>query len=132
MELVTGATGYIGSRLTERLLREGCEVRLLARDPARLPSRAGVETVRGDLVSGAGLAEALDGVDVAYYLVHSMEPAAGANGSFSGRDRRAAENFAEAAGSAGVSRIVYLGGIVPSDGHLSPHLASRLEVERIL
>ncbi|HEX8855449.1 MAG TPA: hypothetical protein VF752_07585, partial [Thermoleophilaceae bacterium] len=79
-----------------------------------------------------GLAEALDGVESAYYLVHSMEPAAGANGSFAGRDRRAAENFAEAAAAAGVRRIVYLGGIVPSDGHLSPHLASRLEVERIL
>jgi uncharacterized protein YbjT (DUF2867 family) len=132
MELITGATGYIGSRLTERLLSEGRDLRLLARDPSRLPSRPEAEAIRGDLVSGAGLAEALDGVDAAYYLVHSMEPAAGANGSFSGRDRRAAENFADAARAAGVRRIVYLGGIVPSDGQLSPHLESRLEVERIL
>jgi uncharacterized protein YbjT (DUF2867 family) len=73
-------------------------------------------------------------VSVAYYLVHSMEPAAGAGGDFASRDRIAARNFAEAAEAAGVERIVYLGGLVPSldDGELSPHLASRLEVERIL
>ena len=73
-------------------------------------------------------------MSVAYYLVHSMEPAAGADGDFASRDRNAARKFAEAAEAAGVERIVYLGGLVPGldDGELSPHLASRLEVERIL
>jgi uncharacterized protein YbjT (DUF2867 family) len=132
-ELVTGATGYVGGRLIERLLREGRPVRALARDPSRLEAPSVVTAVKGDLVTGRGLDRALDGVDVAYYLVHSMEPAAGANGDFSSRDRSAAENFARAAEKAGVEKVVYLGGIVPEDpGVLSPHLASRLEVERIL
>jgi uncharacterized protein YbjT (DUF2867 family) len=134
-ELVTGATGYVGGRLIERLLAEGRGVRALARNPSRLEAPPEVEAVKGDLVSGRGLERALDGVSTAYYLVHSMEPAAGADGDFANRDRIAAENFAKAAERAGVERVVYLGGIVPSDlggGELSPHLASRLEVERIL
>jgi uncharacterized protein YbjT (DUF2867 family) len=132
MDLVTGATGYVGGRLIERLVREGRSVRALARDPSRLAGVEGIEAVHGDLVRGAGLEAALDGVDTAYYLVHSMEPAAGANGSFGARDRTAARNFANAAQAAGVERIVYLGGIVPQDARISTHLASRLEVERIL
>jgi uncharacterized protein YbjT (DUF2867 family) len=132
-ELVTGATGYVGGRLIERLLRERRPVRALARDPSRLEAPPEVKAVKGDLVTGRGLDRALDGVDVAYYLVHSMEPAAGADGDFSSRDRAAAENFARAAEKAGVERVVYLGGIAPDDpGVLSPHLASRLEVENIL
>jgi uncharacterized protein YbjT (DUF2867 family) len=134
-ELVTGATGYVGGRLIERLLAEGREVRALARNPSRLEAPPEVKAVKGDLVSGRGLERALDGTTTAYYLVHSMEPAAGADGDFASRDRIAAENFAKAAEQAGVERIVYLGGIVPSDldgGELSPHLASRLEVERTL
>jgi uncharacterized protein YbjT (DUF2867 family) len=128
MELVTGATGYVGSRLLLRLAAEGRPLRTLARRPELLTD---VDVVRGDLLTGAGLEEALEGCSTAYYLVHSMEPASG-NGDFAGRDRRMAENFAEAAARAGVERIVYLGGIVP-DGHaLSPHLQSRLEVEKIL
>ncbi len=132
MELVTGATGYVGGRLIDRLLLEGREVRALARDPGRLATRNGVDPVRGDLVAGEGLREALDGVSTAYYLVHSMEAAAGADGGFDARDRMAARNFADAASAAGVERVVYLGGIVPQDKPLSEHLASRLEVERIL
>jgi uncharacterized protein YbjT (DUF2867 family) len=133
-ELVTGATGYVGGRLIERLLSEGRAVRALARNPSRLEAPAEVEAIKGDLATGRGLERALDGVSVAYYLVHSMEPAAGAGGDFASRDRIAARNFAEAAEAAGVERIIYLGGLVPSldDGELSPHLASRLEVERIL
>jgi uncharacterized protein YbjT (DUF2867 family) len=130
VELVTGATGYVGGRLLERLSREGRTLRALVRDPSQRGSGApGVDVARGDLITGEGLERALDGCSVAYYLVHSMEPAAG---EFSSRDRVAAENFAAAARAAGVERIVYLGGVVPSDGDLSPHLASRLEVERIL
>jgi uncharacterized protein YbjT (DUF2867 family) len=134
MELVTGSTGYVGGRLIERLLSEGRSVRALARDPSRLDGIDGIEAVRGDLVRDSGLEAALDGVETAYYLVHSMEPAAGAraNGDFGARDRHAATNFARAAEAAGVERIVYLGGLVPQDARLSPHLESRLEVERIL
>lgn len=132
-ELVTGATGYVGGRLIERLLREGRSVRALARNPSRLDAPPEVEAVKGDLVTGRGLERALEGCSVAYYLVHSMEPAAGGSGDFASRDRIAAENFAAAAAAAGLGRVVYLGGIVPREpGELSPHLASRLEVERIL
>ena len=138
MHLVTGATGYIGGRLIERLLAEGGGVRALARDPDRLGSLyPGAERARGDLVAGTGIEEALDGVETAYYLVHSMErPRPGLNGNgggdFGSRDRHAAHNFARAAEAAGVERIVYLGGIVPRGESISPHLASRLEVEDIL
>ena len=129
-ELVTGATGYIGGRLMERLLSEGRSVRALARDTSRLLPREGVAAARGDLLSGEGVAQAMDGCATAYYLVHSME--AGSNGDFAGRDRRAARAFGEAARAAGVERIVYLGGLLPAGGPRSPHLASRLEVEEIL
>ena len=99
---------------------------------ARSPERVtlDVPVVAGDAVTGEGLAAALDGVDVAYFLIHSMEPAGG--GPFASRERAAAERFAQAAQAAGVSRIVYLGGIVPAEGPRSPHLASRLAVEDIL
>jgi uncharacterized protein YbjT (DUF2867 family) len=133
MELVTGATGYVGGRLARRLAEEGRTVRGLARDASRLEAVPGVEPAQADVLSGRGLAEALDGCSVAYYLVHSMEavPAAAADGPFAARDRRAAENFARAARAAGVERIVYLGGIAPAD-RLSDHLRSRIEVEEIL
>jgi uncharacterized protein YbjT (DUF2867 family) len=124
---VTGGTGYVGRRLLRRLAAEGRPVRALARRPELLPD---VDGVQGDLLTGAGLEEALDGCSTAYYLVHSMEPAA--NDDFAGRDRRMAEVFGEAAARAGVERIVYLGGIVPHDRPLSPHLNSRLEVEETL
>jgi uncharacterized protein YbjT (DUF2867 family) len=130
MELVTGATGYVGSRLVRRLAQEGRPVRALARRPERLEATDHVEPILGDVVTGAGLEQALEGADTAYYLVHSMEPAPDDNG-FADRDRRAAEAFATAATTAGVERIVYLGGIEPP-GKQSAHLGSRLEVERIL
>jgi uncharacterized protein YbjT (DUF2867 family) len=127
MDLVTGATGYVGARLLRRLAADGRQVRALARRPERVEALADVEAVAGDLVSGVGLDEALAGCDTAYYLVHSME----ADG-FADRDRRAAERFGAAAAAAGVRRIVYLGGIEPPSGPHSAHLSSRLEVERIL
>jgi uncharacterized protein YbjT (DUF2867 family) len=129
MELITGASGYVGGRLLRRLAAEGRPLRALARRPERVESLPGVDVVRADLLSGKGLDAALDGVSTAYYLVHSMEPAA--DGGFAGRDRRAAEAFGRAAGAAGTERIVYLGGIAPA-GRRSPHLGSRLEVEQIL
>jgi uncharacterized protein YbjT (DUF2867 family) len=129
VELVTGATGYVGSRLLRRLAEEGRPVRALARRPEAVEPLPGVEAVRSDLLDDAGLEDALEGCHTAYYLVHSME--ASSNGSpFADRDRRAAETFAAAAARAGLERIVYLGGIEPSG--TSPHLRSRLEVERTL
>ena len=97
------------------------------------PAGVGVpvdELVTGDVTTGAGLAEALDGIDVAYYLIHSMEGAAA--GAFAEQERDAAGRFAAAARTAGLRRVVYLGGIVPRDAPLSRHLGSRLAVERAL
>lgn len=126
--LVTGITGYVGSRLTPRLLRDGHRVRGFTRDPGHVEFRIPVAT--GDAVTGQGLDDALRGIEVAYFLIHSMEPSA--DGAFDVRDRAAAENFAHAAVAAGVRRIVYLGGLVPREGPSSLHLASRLEVENTL
>ena len=126
--LVTGITGYIGSRLAPRLLAEGHVVRGLSRSAAE--QEGDVPVVQGDVVSGTGLERALDGVDVAYYLIHAMEPSL--DGPFAERERVGAENFARAARAAGTRRIVYLGGLLPAVGPASAHLSSRLEVERIL
>ena len=132
--LVTGITGFVGAALTPRLRREGHEVRGFAREPARVDPALDVErVVKGDVVTAEGLDEALDGIDAAYYLIHSMEPVLnGASGTFSERELRSAENFAGAASRAGVEKIVYLGGFVPADAPPSPHLASRLAVEEAL
>jgi uncharacterized protein YbjT (DUF2867 family) len=126
--LVTGSTGYIGSRLIPRLRSDGHEVRGLSRRGG--PALPGATTVAGDALSGEGLERAMDGIEVAYYLIHSMEPSA--DGTLAVRERRAAETFAHAAAAAGVERIVYLGGLIPAGGPASAHLESRLEVERIL
>jgi uncharacterized protein YbjT (DUF2867 family) len=132
MELLTGATGYIGGRLMRRLIADGRDVRALARNPASLAGEP-VEVVTGDVIKGEGLRQALEGCESAYYLIHSMDRAAGANGAgFADLDRRAADNFARAAQEAGVDRIVYLGGLIPQGESISPHLRSRLEVEEIL
>ena len=127
--LVTGATGYVGGRLLPELLTAGHRVRAMARRPADLDARvpAEVEVVQGDVFDPESLTAALAGIDVAYYLIHSM----GADGEFEATDRRAAESFARAARESGVSRLVYLGGL-GEGGDLSPHLRSRQEVGRIL
>jgi uncharacterized protein YbjT (DUF2867 family) len=126
--LVTGITGYVGSVVAARLRADGHVVRGFARSPERVA--LDVPVVAGDAVTGRGLAEALDGVEVAYFLIHGMEPAG--VGPFASREQAAAERFAQAARAAGVSRIVYLGGIAPAEGPRSVHLASRLAVEDIL
>jgi uncharacterized protein YbjT (DUF2867 family) len=128
--LVTGATGYIGGRLVPRLIAAGYQVRVIVRDPTKLtdvPWAEEVEVVKGDLGEASTLPSAFEGIDVIYYLVHSM----GGKGRFEQTERHAANNVAVAAKAAGVSRIVYLGGLHP-DGDLSPHLRSRAEVGRIL
>jgi uncharacterized protein YbjT (DUF2867 family) len=126
--LVTGITGYVGAALAPRLLADGHAVRGFARDESRV--ELDVPVVEGDAVSGAGLDRALDGIDVAYYLIHSMEAAT--NGGFADAERRAVAGFAEKAAAAGVERVVYLGGLVPDAHDASPHLASRLAVEKLL
>jgi uncharacterized protein YbjT (DUF2867 family) len=125
--LLTGVSGAIGSELAPALAREGHELRGFGRDPSRVT--ADLPVVRGDALTGAGLDEALEGIDVAYFLMHSME---GSDAGFPSRERTAARNFVAAAERAGVRRVVYLGGIVPAARTLSRHLQSRLEVERIL
>ncbi len=129
--LVLGGTGFIGQALVQRLLALGVPVRVLVRDPARarrqLPPE--VEQVPGDLVSGTGIGSALEGVRVAYYLVHSM---GSAPGSFAERDRIAAHNFVDAESRSGLERVIYLGGLGDESGTASPHLASRREVGGIL
>jgi uncharacterized protein YbjT (DUF2867 family) len=118
---VAGSTGYIGGLLCRRLCEEGHEVRALARHPERAADlRApGCEVVRADALEPETLGPALEGAEVAYYLVHSM--GRGSDGDFAERDHRAAENFAAAAAAANVRRIVYLGGL----GEGSKHLDSR-------
>jgi uncharacterized protein YbjT (DUF2867 family) len=130
--LVTGASGAMGAELMPRLAAAGHRVRAFGRDPDRIAAPGVSEVICGDAISGAGLPAALDGVELAYFLIHSMETALNGAGTFADRDRRAAERFAQAARAAGVRRLVYLGGLVPADVHASPHLASRLEVEETL
>ncbi|HME81127.1 MAG TPA: SDR family oxidoreductase [Candidatus Eremiobacteraceae bacterium] len=128
--LVTGATGYIGGRLVPRLIAAGHFVRCLARSPKRLAGRfAGAEIFPGDVRDSLDLPAAFAGIDVAYYLIHSM----GAGGAdFQTRDRETARNFATAAKAAGVKRIIYLGGLGDAKRDLSEHLRSRHEVGDIL
>jgi uncharacterized protein YbjT (DUF2867 family) len=128
--LVTGATGYIGGRLVPVLEAAGVRVRCLARRPAALASRMSplTEVVAGDLLDPGSLDHALAGVDMAYYLVHSM----GAHGDYLETDRAAARNFGDAARRAGVRRIVYLGGLAAGDDALSKHLKSRIETGQLL
>ncbi|KPK83031.1 MAG: epimerase [Gemmatimonas sp. SM23_52] len=127
--LLTGASGYVGGRLLRALERRGERVRCLARRPEYLGAKvgAGTEVVRGDVLDLDSMRSALQGVDIAYYLVHSMA----SRGNFEEEDRRAAASFAKAAGQAGVKRIVYLGGL-GREPHLSRHLSSRQEVGRLL
>lgn len=128
--LLTGATGYVGGRLLRALEQTGHRVRCLARRPEFLSPKVGptTEVVAGDVLDPDSLREAMRGVKVAYYLIHSM----GSSGSFEENDRQSALNFAAAAKQEGVERIIYLGGLGNDNETLSPHLRSRQEVGRIL
>ena len=128
--LLTGATGYVGGRLLRLLEERGYSVRCIARRPEALEHKVGptTEVVRGDLLDRATLDAALRGIDIAYFLVHSM----GSSGSFEESDRQAALNFGSAAKAAGVVGIIYLGGLGDDEKELSPHLRSRQEVGQLL
>jgi uncharacterized protein YbjT (DUF2867 family) len=124
--LVVGASGYVGGRLAARLVEHGHHVRLASRDPRGLADRfPTAEVVRLDLLDPATLPAALEGVELAYYLAHSM---AGGETGFEQRDLVAARSFAQAAKEAGLGHIVYLGGLGDPDSRLSAHLASRQQV----
>jgi uncharacterized protein YbjT (DUF2867 family) len=127
--LIAGATGYIGRRLAERLCGSGATVRCMARRPGAAGDleKLGCEIVAGNVLEPETLAAALEGVTVAYYLVHSM--GRGGEGDFAELDRVGAQNFARAAADAGVERIIYLGGL--GEG-LSKHLRSRHETAVVL
>jgi uncharacterized protein YbjT (DUF2867 family) len=128
--VVFGATGYLGARLVPELLSAGHEVRVMARTPAKLddvPWRGRVEVVQGDVTDVEQVRTALEGQQVLYYLVHSMLAA-----DFVNVDARGASIVGDAAAKAGLSRIVYVGGIIPVEQELSAHLASRAEVGELL
>jgi uncharacterized protein YbjT (DUF2867 family) len=128
--LLIGATGYVGGRLLAELERREVVLRCFARRPEALQGRAApsTEIVGGDVLDPAAVARALAGVDAAYYLVHSM----GAGEDFAARDREAARIFGGAARAAGVSRIIYLGGLSGDTAGLSEHLRSRKETGEVL
>jgi uncharacterized protein YbjT (DUF2867 family) len=128
--LLTGATGYVGGRLLPLLEEHGYPVRCLSRHPDSLQATVGenTEVVKGDVLDADSLAPAMDGVDTAFYFVHSM----GSNADFEDEDRKAAQNFTDAASRAGVRRIIYLGGLGNRDGELSKHLRSRQETGDVL
>jgi len=129
--LVTGVTGYIGELLIPRLLEKGYRVRCLARNPAKIPYHPWlekVEIVQGNVIQPGSLPDAMQGVAVAYYLIHSMSSGEG----YARRDILAARNFARAAESAGVEQIIYLGGLADPDKDIARHMRSRIETGNAL
>lgn len=123
--LVTGASGFVGSHLSQALVDAGHQVRAMTRNPQKYQGAG--EPVHGDVSDPASLATAMDGVQSAYYLVHSLE-----SNDFEDRDAEAARNFAQAATAAGLERIIYLGGLGEDNDELSAHLRSRRQVEKLL
>ena len=129
--LVTGATGYIGGRLVPHLIDLGYQIRVLVRDPDRLHGRGwlgSVEVIRGDVLQSSTLPAAMEGIEAAYYLIHSMS----GGDDFHQRDLIAAKNFGNAAKVAGVQQIIYLGGLGDYEADLSKHLKSRHDTGRVL
>jgi len=128
--LITGATGYVGGQLLPKLMESGHEVRCMVRDASRLSRPlGGSPIVEADALHPGSLPAALQGIEVAYYLIHSM---GGGPAGFEERDRRAARNFAAAAKQAGVQRIIYLGGLTSQTSPISLHLRSRQETGAVL
>jgi len=129
--LVTGVTGYIGGKLVPRLMAAGQQVTCLARKPEMLTDRKweNMAIKQGDVLDLASLRPAMENIDVAYYLIHSM---AGGKDGFEERDEVAARNFGTAAREAGVQRIIYLGGLGECEKFLSPHLYSRQYAGEVL
>jgi uncharacterized protein YbjT (DUF2867 family) len=129
--LVTGATGYIASRLIPRLLDSGWRVRALARHPRRLDGRSWsrqIEVVPGDVMDPSTLMPALEGVHTAYYLIHNMSSGRG----YTERELVASGNFAKAAEAAHIEHIIYLGGLADPEEHIAPHMRSRIETGNVL
>jgi uncharacterized protein YbjT (DUF2867 family) len=123
--LVTGATGYIGGRLIPQLIEAGHTVRVMVREPSRIAGRpwlSDVEGARGDVLERDSLVRALEDVDQAFYLIHSMMAA-----NFETLDRSGAEHFGSAAPST-LRKVIYLGGLLPKGEQRSKHLRSRAEV----
>ncbi|MFC6613569.1 NAD(P)H-binding protein [Halopenitus salinus] len=125
--LVVGSTGFVGSRLVESLRSAGHEVVAFSRSASRSTFPDDVERFEGDLGDPASLKGLCEGIDAAYYLIHSLTAA-----NFAELDRTYARRFRELASAAGVDRVVYLSGISGDERNLSPHLASRREVESVL
>ena len=129
--LVTGATGYIASRLIPRLLDSGYRVRCLARNPRRLQARSWfnqIDIIQADVTTPATLAHAFDGVDTAYYLIHNMAAGHG----YTRIELDGARNFASAAAQASAAHIIYLGGLADPEQHIAPHMRSRIETGKVL
>ncbi len=135
--LILGASGFVGSRLTAELAKQGVPLRLLVRNPARAASRIpegpNIEVIKGDVVENQGLDQALDGVETAYYLIHSMGGRSiFSNPAYAQKDKKAAQNFMDAAESKGLKRVIYLGALGETGKDLSHHLRSRAQVADIL
>ena len=135
--LILGGTGFIGKRLVSDLTGRNIKLRLLVRNPLKVPAailqNRDVEIVKGDIVSGDGLNEAVRGIHTAYYLIHSMGGKSILKSTeFARKDKEAAENFINSADAAGIKRVIYLGGLGEVGKGLSEHLRSREEVARIL
>ncbi|HSG45112.1 MAG TPA: NAD(P)H-binding protein [Anaerolineales bacterium] len=129
--LVTGATGYIASRLIPRLLDSGYKVRAIARNSLRLKGRAWfkkIEVIQADVTSPETLAHALDGVHTAYYLIHNMSAGHG----YTSLEIDSARTFAFTAEEAGIEHIIYLGGLADPEQHIAPHMRSRIETGKVL
>jgi uncharacterized protein YbjT (DUF2867 family) len=135
--LIIGATGFVGARLIPELVNRNVKLRLMVRDLAKasplIPKGSDIEVVQGDLVAATGIAEALRGIHTTYYLVHSMGgKTLFKNEEYAEKDRVAARNFMAAAESAGLKRVIYLGGLGETSDNLSEHLRSRAEIARTI